>query len=536
MVDKRTEILFIEDDKIDRMAFLRFVERENLPYNCMVATSISEAQNILNSKLFDAIVSDYSLEDGTALNVLGIAREVPVIVVTGVCDEEAAIHAWKGGAYDYITKDIKQHYLRSIPKTIDNAIKFKKIHDALNKKDKDLEAIFDASPVGMLLVDRNMIITRVNLAVKRLVKKEYQHIINRQIGCALNCVNTICTEKGKICGISTACAECLFRKTINSVLDSGQSVRDCAICPTFQIDHREFTPCFSMCAEPVDIDGCRYVLVALTDITERRKAEYEREQAEVKLKKMIDMKSGFISIVAHELRTSLAAIKESVSIVFDGMAGQLNKKQIEFLGIAKRNTDRLSSLINDVLDFQKLETNRMDLNLQNIDINEVVTEVHETMSLYAKKCGVKLFLKRDENLSEVYIDRTKIIQVLTNLIHNAIKFTPPKGHVIICVNHQDEEVVISVTDTGIGIPNEALPKIFECFYHVTQRNKEIQGTGLGLAIVNKIVMMHDGRINVESEEGRGTTFTIFLPMNLEYKKNCLNVKTDCISENSFANF
>jgi nitrogen-specific signal transduction histidine kinase/DNA-binding NarL/FixJ family response regulator len=535
MTDNGSEILFIEDDKIDRMAFLRFVEKENLPYNCTVASSISEARSELSSKPFDVIVSDYSLADGTALDVLGIAKTIPVIVVTGVSDEEAAIHVWKGGAYDYVTKDIQRNYLKSIPKTIDNAINFKKIHEALNKKEKDLEAIFDASPVGMLLIDRNMVITRVNLAVKRMVKKEYQHIINRQIGCALDCVNTIGTENGKICGIRTTCADCLFRRTIHSVLDSGNSVRDCEICPTFQVDHREFTPCFSMCAEPVDIDGCRYVLVALSDITERRKAEYERELAEAKLKKMIDMKSGFISIVAHELRTSLAAIKESVSIVFDGMAGQLNKKQKEFLGIAKRNTDRLSSLINDVLDFQKLETNRMDLNLQNVDMNEVASEVHETMSLCAKKRGVKLLLERDKNLPEAHVDRVKIIQVLTNIVHNAIKFTPEKGGVTIRVNHQDEEVLMSVTDTGIGIPKEALPKIFECFYCATQRNKKIQGTGLGLAIVQKIVMMHNGRVDVLSEEGRGTTFTILLPMNFRHKSDCTPLPADDVLEYSISN-
>ena len=147
VMNTRSEILFIEDDKIDRKAFLRSVERENLPYNCTVASSISEAQSVLSSKSFDVIVSDYSLPDGTALSVLGIARGIPVIVVTGVSDEEAAIRAWKGGAYDYVTKDIQRNYLRSIPKTIDNAISFKKMREALHKKERDLEAIFDASPV-----------------------------------------------------------------------------------------------------------------------------------------------------------------------------------------------------------------------------------------------------------------------------------------------------------------------------------------------------------------------------------------------------
>jgi hypothetical protein len=260
----------------------------------------------------------------------------------------------------------------------------------------------------------------------------------------------------------------------------------------------------------------------------------EHKAAEEKVKKMIDEKSGFISIVAHELRTSLSAIKEGVSIVSEGIAGRLNGKQKKYLNIAKRNADRLSALINNVLDFQKLETNRMDLDIQDNDIKEVVTEIHETMALYAKKNKVELLLELADDLSEAKFDRLKINQVLTNLIGNAIKFTPEKGRVSINVQRRNEELVISVGDTGIGIPKDALAKIFECFYTVNQRGKQIQGTGLGLAIVHKIVMMHGGRIEVESEVSQGTTFTLFLPLDCEPMQKLSPAKETEILENSIA--
>jgi signal transduction histidine kinase len=148
------------------------------------------------------------------------------------------------------------------------------------------------------------------------------------------------------------------------------------------------------------------------------------------------------------------------------------------------------------------------------------------MALYAKKNKVELSLELAEELSEAKFDRAKINQVLTNLVGNAIRFTPEKGKVSINVHLQNEELVISVSDTGIGIPKEALPKIFECFYRVNQRGKEIQGTGLGLAIVHKIVMMHNGRIEVESEVGQGTTFTVFLPLDLKSVQKLLPAKAD----------
>lgn len=652
MEDKRKNILLIEDDKLDQMLFERFVKSENLPFDCTVAASVAEAQTILKSIQFDTIICDYSLGDGTALDILQIVKDIPVIVVTGVGDQEIAINAWKGGAYDYITKDIEQNYLKSIPRTIDNAINCRIMREALNRKEKELETIFDSSPVGMLLVNSNMIITRVNLAIKQLVKKEYKNIVNKQIGRALGCSKSTCDDNGKGCGYGLTCTDCLFFKAIKSVLDSGQSVHDIEIHPTLKVDNKEITPCFSMSVNPVLIDDCRHALVALGDITERRKAEFERQLAEdkyrlifensavaitmvdekerllswnkstedllgmdredlylkpvqslyppeewekirafdlknngkqnhlvetkmirsdgriidvdislsvyknaegkikgsigvirditehkkaqEKIKKMIDTKSGFISIVAHELRTSLAAIIEGVSIVFDGTAGRLNKKQKKFLNIAKRNADRLNVLITDVLDFQKLETNRMELDVQDNDINQLVSEVHETMSLHAKKKGIELLLELDRNPLIAKFDRAKITQVLTNLVHNAIKFTPEKGHISIEVKNLNEELAINITDNGIGIPKEALPKIFECFYRVSQRNKEIQGTGLGLAIVHKIVMMHNGRIDVASEPDKGTTFTIFLPLDPKYKPNSSSAATDNILEHSIA--
>ena len=535
MEDTRKKILLIEDDKLDQMAFERFVKDEKLPYDCTVAASVSQAQSILASEQFDVIVSDYSLGDGTALDILDSVEDIPVIVVTGVGDEEVAIRAWRGGAYDYITKDFERNYLKSIPRTIENAINCKKMREALDRKQKNLEAIFDATPVGMLLIDENMIITRVNNTIKQIVKKEYRQIINQGICDALCCSNSKCSEYTKGCGYSPACKACLLQKSIKIVFNSGISVRDIKIHPTLKVDNKEIMPWFRMGVESIIIDGCKYVIVTLSDITEQRKAEYERQLAEEKIKKMIAAKSGFISTVAHELRTSLAAIKEGVSIVFDGMAGRLNKEQKKYLNIAIRNAERLGALINDVLDFQKLEAGRMNFDIEDNDIKELISEVHETMALYAKKNKVELLLELAEDLSVAKFDHAKINQVLTNLVGNAVKFTPENGRVSINVWRQNEELVISISDTGIGIPKEALPKIFECFYRVNQRGKKIQGTGLGLAIVHKIVMMHNGRIEVASEVGQGTTFTVFLPLDPKSVQKLLPEKADEIVHSTIDN-
>jgi len=256
------------------------------------------------------------------------------------------------------------------------------------------------------------------------------------------------------------------------------------------------------------IGGRKHLIVAINDITQRKRAEEE-------LKETMELKSQFISTVSHELRTPLTGMIEGIAIVLDEVAGPINKKQMKFLGIAKRNADRLSILINDVLDFQRLGAGKMELDIQSHDIKEVLLEVQETMTLYAGMNSIEMSFTYSDDLSKAEFDRAKMIQVLTNLVGNAVKFTPEKGRVSVIVKRGDNDWVVSVSDTGMGIPKEELPKIFDPFYRVNRCAKQTQGTGLGLAIVNKIVNLHSGTIEVESEVDRGTTFTVFLPLNFK---------------------
>ncbi|MHC4752660.1 MAG: response regulator, partial [Planctomycetota bacterium] len=271
MKETRYKLLLIEDDKLDQKAFGQFVENEKLLYDYTIAGSVLEAKKILDSEQFDIIVSDFSVGDGTALDILNSVKNIPVILITGASDEAVVIKAWKAGAYDYLPKDLDRKYLKAIPETIENAIKRKKIEDALDRKQKNVEAIFNAAPVGMLLADENMIITRGNDTIKQMFHREYPQIVDQRIGGALGCINSICNQKG--CGYAPACSRCLLKDTIRTVLDSGRSVRNIEIHPTLKIDNKKITLWLRISAEPVIINGHRYVVVAVDDVTERRKAE-----------------------------------------------------------------------------------------------------------------------------------------------------------------------------------------------------------------------------------------------------------------------
>ena len=503
MDNTRRKILLIEDDMIDQKAFEWLIKEENLPYDCTVARSVLEARSILDSERFDVIVTDYLFQDGTAFDIFDLIKDTPIIVTTGAGDEEIAVKAIKAGACDYLIKDLGRSYLKAIPTVIENAIKHRKLEEVLDQQQKNLEAIFDAVPICMLLIDQNMIVKRVNDAVRQTVRRDYPQIINLRVGSALGCINSTYNEKG--CGYSPACEKCLLHKSIKSALSSGQSVQKVEIQSTLKIANEEITSWLSISAEPVIIDDRKHAVIAIDDITDRRNAEE-------KLKETMEIKSQFISTVSHELRTPLGCMKEGIAIVLDGLVGQINDQQRKFLNLAKRNVDRLAVLVNNVLDFQKLEAGKIRLDIQANDISEVVEEAYQTMVSSAKNKGIDFTLELEDSLPKARFDSAKIIQALTNLINNAIKFTPEGGKVYVCAGAQGQDLVMRISDTGMGIPKQALPKIFDRFYRIHRPGKEIQGTGLGLAIVNKIVTMHGGRIEVESEVDKGTTFIVFLPL------------------------
>jgi len=306
-------------------------------------------------------------------------------------------------------------------------------------------------------------------------------------------------------------------------LKSDQSVHEVEIQPTLVIDNNKVMPWLFISSKPVMIDGDKHVLVAINDDTERK-------QAEEKLKETMEIKAQFISTVSHELRTPLACMREGVNIVLEGVAGKINKKQKNFLDIAKRNIDRLSALVNDVLDFQKLQSGKMEFNMEENDIKEIIKDAYNTMLPAAKQKEVGLFLEFENDIPRATFASNKIIQVLTNLMSNAIKFTPEKGKVTVCARCKNEDLAVSISDTGMGIPQEDLLKVFERFYRVNLPGKQIKGTGLGLAIAYKIVTIHGGRFEVESELGKGTTFTFYLPIKSKPAKELSVKENEAIEE------
>lgn len=647
---KPLNILIVEDDIGDRKLLHRLLLQTALSIsNVQFADRLDEALRLLDEANFDVVFLDLGLPDSQGIDSVSTvnakAPNVPVIVLSGLDDAEMGVMAVKKGVEDYLVKGQVDSNL--LTRAVRYAIQRNRARKILDEKQKNIEAVFDAAPVGMMLIDKHTIVKRVNDAIRQMLNKDYKEIINQRFGDALGCMNTISSGKG--CGNSPACELCRLHKAIDTILGSRQPVREIEIRPTLKVDDKRITRWFRISGEPAIIDGHIHAVIAINDITESKTAQRERQLAEDKyrtifensavaislvdeqerliswnkfmeelldmskedlylkpvkslypegrwqeirdhnvrqkgmqhhletqmmkkngelidvnislsvlknpegtvigsigvitditerkkaereLKETMEIRSQFISTVSHELRTPLTSMKEAITIVADGVAGKINKDQKNFLDIAKRNIERLSRLINEVLDFQKLSANKMRFYMQQNNIKEVVKDAYNTMAPHAKKANIHLTTELDGGLPKARFDSDRMIQVLTNLIGNAIKFTPEKGRVSIHAQRRGQDLAIRVTDTGTGIPKEALPKIFEQFYRVHQPNQQIKGTGLGLAIVKKIVDVHGGRIEVESEVGKGTSFTVLLPLSGQAGQEVLPDKTDELLENA----
>ncbi len=235
-----------------------------------------------------------------------------------------------------------------------------------------------------------------------------------------------------------------------------------------------------------------------------------------KQKELDNLKNTFVANVSHELRTPLVSMEKSLSLILSKTAGEINKDQEQFLSIAQRNLKRLTLLINDLLDLSKLEAGKLQLKRELTGIKKVIDESVDGLNTWAGTKGIHLEKAVQEGLPELNIDPNRLIQVLNNLIGNAIKFTPKDGKVTIeaKLGEAGREIQVSVIDTGIGIPQENLPKIFSKFYQIGERSaSDIGGTGIGLSIAKEIVELHGGRIWVESEHGHGASFIFVLPLS-----------------------
>lgn len=245
--------------------------------------------------------------------------------------------------------------------------------------------------------------------------------------------------------------------------------------------------------------AARGYLVLLQDLTQMRRLQTVRQD--------------FVSNVSHELRTPLAALRALAETLNDGALEDPPAAR-RFLARIEEEVDMLTQMVSELLELSSLESGKLPLSLALVLPHEVLVPSAERLAPQATRANLTLHIDVSDQLPPVAADAGRIQQVMTNLVHNAIKFTPPNGQITVSAVRENGVIAVSVADNGVGIPSEDLPRIFERFYK-SDRARAGAGTGLGLAIAKHIIQIHHGDIWVDSQEGRGSTFTFTLPVVAE---------------------
>jgi PAS domain S-box-containing protein len=474
------QVLLVEDDAIDQMAFRRLVTSEELPYDYTIAGSVGAALKILGSgQKFDIILLDYHLGDGYSLELFETIdfTETLVIFATGTGDENTAVQAMKAGAYDYLIKDPERNYLKVLPATIDNAIKRK-------EADEQVKMLYHAvmsSTDSIYITDMAGTITFVNSALCETYGYEAKDLLGRREHILIQQKQEI--QKG-------------YHK-LTTVGEKNEIYHK-------RKDGREFPVSVSRSFVQDESGREKAVVVVAHDITERKNIEQE-------LRALNASKDKFFSIVSHDLKSPFAPI-----VAFSEMLAKeidtLSQRDIRYIAESiSTSATKLAKLLDNLLQWSSIQTSRQKYQPVVIDLKQMITHNLELLRDVAAAKGIDLTFQIEEKCY-VFADGNMINSVIQNLISNAIKFTDRGGQIRVMVGSAADGIELSVADTGVGMSPDEIEKLFRIdVHHSTPGTAQEKGTGLGLILCKEFIELNHGEIWVESELGCGSIFTFRLP-------------------------
>ncbi|MBI4236864.1 MAG: PAS domain S-box protein [Deltaproteobacteria bacterium] len=472
----------------------------NRRFQFEVATSLKQGLSRLAAETFNVVLLDLHLQESDGFDSIAMvhteAPDVPIIVLTSTDDDGYAMEALSKGAQDFLVKDTLDG--RLLARAICYAIERQHLLDRLAQSSEErFRGIIEHNADGMIVVDLQGIVRYVNPAAEMIFERTEEEIVNRPFYFALS-ANT--SMEVKIPCKGRAAREKLAELRVTAI----------------EWDQR---PAY---------------LAAVRDITELKRVE--QLKAEISEHERLDrMKDEFVSTASHELRTPLAIIKSAIENLQDGIAGPMTADQQHFLSIGRRNTDRLTKLVNDILDLSRLESGRVPLRRRAVEPYPLVIEILQHCKMIAAERNIAIVEELLPELPAIDVDPDLIAQALTNLLSNAVKFA--KQRIVVSATQLESGpaaprsaaekpqgrgmrlpargLKITVRDDGPGIPATSIGRLFNRFeqLHIPgPQSGNQKGTGLGLAITKEIVHLHGGAIWVESPPGGGAHFHCVLPL------------------------
>ena len=365
-------------------------------------------------------------------------------------------------------------------------------HAALHNAERIQRTILNSAAYSMISTDTTGVILTANAAAEKWLQRTSAELMGKSI--------SIVHEAGELQSRGDQLTRSMGMPVPGDyhalVMKARYGIADAFECTYVRKDGTQFPVSLSVTALRGESDNLAGYLMIAADLSERRAIER--------------MKDEFVSVVSHELRTPLTSIKGALGLLAGGVTGTLPPKAEEMAQIARSNADRLSHLVDDILDLQRIESGRITLEKRSCDVAKLMKDSVESVHLVAESEGVAIAMLPLS--AAIRVDPGRIVQALVNLLGNAIKFSRRGGHIEFAAERNGSNVVFRVKDEGRGIPRDKLETIFERFQQVDASDaREKGGTGLGLAICRSIVQQHGGRVWAESEPGAGSTFYVQLP-------------------------
>jgi two-component system phosphate regulon sensor histidine kinase PhoR len=475
-------ILVIDDEQRIREGCFKILTKEN----CLVelAESGERGLEMIEENYYDIILTDLMMPGIGGMEVIAKVREqhldTVVIVITGFATLEHSIEAMKKGAFDFIPKPFTPEQLRVV---VGKAVEMTRTLQDIATEKTRFKTLVNYLAGGVLVTDRNKNIVFYNPALLRMLHYDGEPLNDKPL-ISLTSDEALTGIIDGIMELSPGEFKVLSAEIVPP--DKGGGLSD-------QLYLRAQAVPFK--SRSGEILGS---VTIIDDITH--------------LKKLDEMKSAFVSMVSHELRSPLSTILSQIKVITDGLAGELSAKQVDILYKMSRKVVGLVDLTNDLLDLSRIEAGLIVQDKGQVQLMDILERLVEFMQSRAKEKDILLTLEKAA-LPLINADPKSMEEVFSNLITNAIIYTPEGGSVKVAAGLKGDFLEIRVKDTGYGIAPDHLPLIFERFYRVkTDATRHIVGTGLGLPIVKSILEAHNGTVRVESKEGAGSTFFVRLPV------------------------
>ena len=493
------KILILEDNHYDADMVQRELKKSGFRFTSEIVQTRESYENALESFKPDIILSDYSLPSFDGITAFHIKQkkypDIPFIIVSGTIGEENAVELLKQGATDYVLKNLRRLSLavRRALEEVERQRERKRMEKAMEEYIEQYSVIKSAGLFGFLLVDEKGKLLDVNDAYCGMSGYTREELLNLSISDieAILMPEDITKRIRKVIKTGTD-----YFESKNKAKDGH--VFDVEVSMGFLYSQKQF-------------------IAFIRDITDRKLAKQKLIKAKEEAEESDRLKSVFLANISHEIRTPMNGILGFAELLKEpNLTGE---EQQEYIGVIEKSCTRMLNIINDIVDISKIQTGHMEVHLKESNINEQLEHIYSLFKPEVEQKGMLLFLKNTLPAKEAIIktDHEKIFAILVSLIKNAIKFTS-KGSIEFGYEKRGRHFEFFVKDTGMGIPTDKKKTIFERFVQTDSSNEmAYQGAGLGLSIAKAYVEMLGGKIWVESEKGKGSTFYFIIPHNKNIK-------------------